>query len=84
MLGPVAVFSAYPLDHDTTSGSKEFLPAGDVSAFEGEAPVRVDLFADKVDAWNRVIRVKVGSAWVRPEIHAVGGAVKALGQAIRL
>lgn len=25
-----------------------------------------------------------GAGWVRPEIHAVGGAVKALGQAIRL
>jgi hypothetical protein len=25
-----------------------------------------------------------GTAWVRPEIHAVGGAVKALGQAIRV
>ncbi len=25
-----------------------------------------------------------GASWVRPEIHAVGGAIKALGQAIRL
>jgi len=74
VLGPVAVFSAHPLDHDTTSGSKEFLPAGDVSAFEGEAPVRVDLFADKVDAWNRVVQVKVGSAWVLRE----GGELIAL------
>ena len=37
---------------------------------------------------KRVIRQALGepegSAWVRPEIHAAGGAVTALGQAIRL
>jgi menaquinol-cytochrome c reductase iron-sulfur subunit len=39
--------------------------------------VKVDLFADKVDAWNRVIRVKVGSAWVFKE----GGELVALSTA---
>lgn len=41
-----------------------FLPAGKRAAFAGGAPVRVDLYADKVDAWNRVPNVKLGSCWV--------------------
>lgn len=41
-----------------------FIPAGKKASFNGEAPVRVDLFADKTDAWNRITNVKLGSAWV--------------------
>lgn len=64
VLGPVAVFLGHPLRHDTTSSSEELIPAGPLSQFGGPAPTKVDLFADKVDAWNRVVQVKVGSAWV--------------------
>ncbi|MBC8068289.1 MAG: Rieske 2Fe-2S domain-containing protein [Deltaproteobacteria bacterium] len=64
VLGPVALFLGHPLEHDTTSSSDAYLPVGPPSLFVGPAPVKVDLFADKVDAWNRVVKVKVGSAWV--------------------
>jgi quinol---cytochrome c reductase iron-sulfur subunit, bacillus type len=64
VLGPVAVFVGAPLRHDTTSSSDELIPAGPVNLFAGGGPVKVDLFADRVDAWNRVVQVKVGSAWV--------------------
>ena len=74
VLGPTAVFLAHPLGHATTSGSDDYIPAGQPSQFTTDAPVKVDLFADKVDAWNRVIRVKVGSAWVLQE----GGELIAL------
>lgn len=45
-------------------GGGEFLAAGKRSSFAGGAPVRVDLYADKVDAWNRTQNVKLGSCWV--------------------
>ena len=77
VLGPAAVFLGHPLGHATTSGSDDYLPAGKPAQFAGDAPVKVDLFADKVDAWNRVIRVKVGSAWVFRE----GGELVALSTA---
>jgi Rieske Fe-S protein len=37
---------------------------GKSDAFKEGHPVKVDLFADKRDAWNRIVKVKVGSAWV--------------------
>lgn len=74
VLGPVLIFAGHPLSHDTTSADGEFLPAGPPGLFPGRTPVKVDLFADRVDAWNRVIAVKVGSAWVRRE----GGKLVAL------
>jgi len=64
VLGPAATLVAYPLGNVTTSGSDAFLPVGRPELFDQEEPVKVDLYSDKVDAWNRVIQVKVGSAWV--------------------
>lgn len=63
-LGPAAAFLAHPLSTATTSGSDELIPVGNPISFGAEEPVKVDLYSDKVDAWNRVIQVKVGSAWV--------------------
>ena len=62
-LGPAAAMLAYPLGNATTSGADEFVPVGGRTGF-GEDPVKVDIYADRVDAWNRVVQVKVGSAWV--------------------
>lgn len=45
-------------------GEAAFLPAGKRSAFAGPTPVRVELYADKVDAWNKTPDVKLGSCWV--------------------
>lgn len=47
-----------------SKGEAAFLAAGKRAAFAGGEPVRVDLYADKVDAWNRVPNVKLGSCWV--------------------
>lgn len=67
VLGPALVFLGQPLRQDATSGEGEFLPAGPSTLFGGPTPVKVDLYADRVDAWNRVIQVKIGSAWVLRE-----------------
>lgn len=62
--GPAIAYLAYPLSHDTTRGAHGFITAGRVERFAEGAPVKVDLLSDKVDAWNRVEQVKIGSAWV--------------------
>jgi len=64
VLGPAAALVAYPLGHETTSGTDSFLPVGRPTMFKGDDPMKIDLYSDKLDAWNRVIQVKVGSAWV--------------------
>ncbi len=55
----LAAFS-YPLGHETTSSGGNFLVAGKLSRFKPGEPVLVDLFADRVDAWSRMVNVKVG------------------------
>lgn len=55
--------ATFPLDNPTTSGGAEPVPAGPIGRF-GDEPTRVDLYADRRDAWNRFEDVKVGSAWV--------------------
>lgn len=72
--------------HPTGSkgGEAAFLPAGKRSAF-GDAPVRVDLYADKVDAWNRTPDVKLGSCWVLERdgaLHAFSTVCPHLGCAV--
>jgi menaquinol-cytochrome c reductase iron-sulfur subunit len=62
--GPGAALVAYPLKHSTISGGTGFLPAGKMDQFPPGKPVKVDLFANKRDAWNRIVQIKVGSAWV--------------------
>ena len=64
---PAVAFLTYPLGHATVSGSDAFIPAGRADTFKPREPVKVDLYADRVDAWNRVLQVKVGSAWIVKE-----------------
>lgn len=62
---PGTAFVIYPLGHETTSRTDAFLPAGEIAQFPEGEPVKVDLYVDdKIDAWNRIENVKVGSAWV--------------------
>lgn len=61
---PAIAYLAYPLSHDPTSGSDGFIPAGRLERFKEGEPVKVDLLADKRDAWNRIEQVKIGSAWI--------------------
>ncbi|MCA9637040.1 MAG: Rieske (2Fe-2S) protein [Myxococcales bacterium] len=62
-LAPAIGYVAFPLDHKVTSSGGGFLPCGKRKGF-GAEPVKVDLFADQVDAWQRSKDVKIGSAWV--------------------
>lgn len=71
---PAALYVTYPLNHETVSGGSGFLRVGKSELFPEGAPVKVDVFADKRDAWNRIQQVKIGSAWVL----RTGGVLKAL------
>ena len=62
--GPAVAYLAFPLSHDTTTGSGGFITAGRAARFKEGEPVKVDLLADKTDAWNRLEQVKIGSAWI--------------------
>lgn len=82
---PALSFLTHPLRTPTTSGSDAFIPVGKLAQFQGSLPVKVDLFSDKVDAWNRVVEVKVGSAWVLrqgEELRALSTVCPHLGCAI--
>jgi Rieske Fe-S protein len=61
---PAAAYMAYPLSHPTVSGGDAPVPVGKSADFPDGTPVKVDVFADRRDAWNRVLQVKIGSAWV--------------------
>jgi menaquinol-cytochrome c reductase iron-sulfur subunit len=71
---PALAFLTHPLGTPTTSGSDAYIPVGKLAQFQGGLPVKVDLYADKVDAWNRVVEVKIGSAWVMQQ----GGELRAM------
>ena len=62
-LVPAIGYLKYPLDTDVTASGGGFIAAGRRTDF-GAEPVRVDLYADQVDAWTRRRDVKIGSAWV--------------------
>ncbi len=62
---PAIGYLLHPLGHGGGGGEKAaFLPAGKRGGFTPTAPVRVDLYADKSDAWNKTPNVKLGSCWV--------------------
>lgn len=62
-LAPAIKFITHPLTTPAAAVSEVFIDAGGVAEFS-ETPVKVELYADKVDAWNRATNVKIGSAWV--------------------
>ncbi len=64
---PAVSVLIHPLRTPTTSGSDAYIPVGKLAQFVGTTPVKVDLFSDTVDAWNRAVHVKIGSAWVRQD-----------------
>ncbi|NVB40283.1 Rieske 2Fe-2S domain-containing protein [Pseudenhygromyxa sp. WMMC2535] len=65
VVAPALEATLWPMADDVrvTSGGEEFVIVGKRKAF-GAEPVRVDIYADRVDAWNRTRNVKIGSAWV--------------------
>jgi Rieske Fe-S protein len=67
-----------------TSGGEDFVIVGNRTQF-GATPIKVDIHADRVDAWNRVEDVKIGSAWVVEidgELHAFSSVCPHLGCAV--
>lgn len=71
-------------DVEVTSGGDDFVIVGRRKQF-GAKPVKVDIYADRVDAWNRTKNVKIGSAWVverEGTLHAFSTVCPHLGCAI--
>jgi menaquinol-cytochrome c reductase iron-sulfur subunit len=86
VVAPALRAIVWPLAEDAgvTSGGDEFVIVGKRDAF-GPVPVRVDIHADRVDAWNRVENVKIGSAWVFErdgQLHAFSTVCPHLGCAV--
>jgi Rieske Fe-S protein len=76
----------WPLADDAgvISGGDAFVVVGKRKQF-GAVPVRVDIYADRVDAWNRIENVKIGSAWVIErdgQLHAFSTVCPHLGCAV--
>lgn len=59
---PALGYLVHPLKN-SGGGGGGFVPVGKRGGF-GATPVRVDLHADRVDAWSRETDVKLGSCWV--------------------
>jgi menaquinol-cytochrome c reductase iron-sulfur subunit len=83
VVAPALKAVLWPLAEDAgvTSGGDEFVVVGKRKQF-GAVPVRVDIYADRVDAWNRIKNVKIGSAWVVErdgQLHAFSTVCPHLG-----
>jgi Rieske Fe-S protein len=61
---PAVGYVLFPLDAQVTSGGEEFVVVGKRKMFNAETPVKVDVYADVKDAWNRQKNVRLGSCWV--------------------
>jgi len=70
-LAPALGFLAHPLGDSGVEDDAGFLAVGKRRGFGGDAPVRVDLYADRTDAWNQTKNVKIGSAWVIEQAGAL-------------
>lgn len=86
VVAPALRYTLWPLAEGVkvTSGGEDFVVVGDKAQF-GATPVKVDIYADRIDAWNRVQNVKIGSAWVVEidgELHAFSTVCPHLGCAV--
>jgi nitrite reductase/ring-hydroxylating ferredoxin subunit len=61
---PALAYLAFPLSARVISSGGGFLPAGRRRDFSPTIPVKVDLYADRSDAWSVTRDVKIGSCWV--------------------
>ncbi len=79
---PALGYLVHPLGRERAAGA--FLAVGERKQFSA-TPVRVDLHADRVDAWSRERDVKLGSCWVlehEGKLQAFSTACPHLGCAV--
>jgi len=79
---PAIGYVVHPLGRERAAG--DFLAVGERKQF-GSTPVRVDLHADRTDAWSRERDVKLGSCWVverEGQLQAFSSACPHLGCAV--
>jgi menaquinol-cytochrome c reductase iron-sulfur subunit len=86
IVAPALRYTLWPLAEGVkiTSGGEDFAIVGNRRQF-GADPVKVDIYADRIDAWNRVANVKIGSAWVVErdgQLHAFSSVCPHLGCAV--
>lgn len=86
VVAPAVGALLWPLAKDVKiiSGGEDFVIVGKADQF-GATPVKVDIYADQVDAWNRTKNVKIGSAWVvaiEGQLHAFSTVCPHLGCAV--
>lgn len=86
VVAPALRYALWPLAEGVkiSSGGEDFVVVGNKAQF-GAEPVKVDIYADRVDAWNRTKNVKIGSAWVVEidgELHAFSSVCPHLGCAV--
>ncbi len=86
VVAPGLRYALWPLAEgvEVSSGGGEFVVVGNRAQF-GKDPVKVDIYADRVDAWNRTENVKIGSAWVVEldgQLHAYSSVCPHLGCAV--
>ncbi len=82
---PALGYLVYPLSNTITSAGEGFIDVGGRGQFGPTVPVKVDLFADRKDAWSVTRQVKIGSAWVlerEGELKAFSTVCPHLGCAI--
>ncbi len=63
-VAPAVGFVWFPVDQPVTSGGGDFVIVAKREMFAAGEPVKVDVYADVVDAWNRMKNVRLGSAWI--------------------
>ncbi len=63
-VAPGLIYLAHPLSTPTVTGGSEFVVLGPRGQFRPGEPKRVEIWADRVDAWQRSEHVKLGAVWV--------------------
>src|SRR5262245_57217059 len=61
---PGLAFLAHPLRRRTITGGDAPVPVARAEDVKVEAPLRVDVIADRRDAWMRQEKVRLGACWL--------------------
>jgi menaquinol-cytochrome c reductase iron-sulfur subunit len=74
---PAVAYLVYPLGRRIVETPDAFVPVGKLDAFPPDGVKRVEIVADRRDAWARSPKVSVGAAFVR----RAGGAIQVFSSA---